>query len=324
MKKIIDKRKMTQEDWNKYRSEQTTKPVIGGSEVATVLGVQPNYAKAPFILWLEKTGQKEPDRPDNDFIKWGNILEPVVRKQFAVETGFKVYQNNFVLQHDEHEFMIANIDGEVQDPNQKGRGVLEIKTTSEWNNKEWDGEKVPIAYMAQVQHYLAVTGYNYAYIVVLIGGNKLRWWFIPRDEEIINSIIQAEKDFLYKVANDIPPTIGATDGESEYLAKLYPEAIEEEMSIPQNIEDLASEYKELDELVKESKKRMDAIKNQIKLEAKEFKTLKGKQLQIYMPQINKVLFDQKRFSEEHPELHGQYKTKVSSYRDFKIKALGGK
>ncbi len=315
---------MTQEDWDKYRSEQTTKAVIGGSEVATVLNVQPSYAKAPFILWLEKTGQKEPDKIDNDFVKWGNILEPVVRKQFAIETGFKVYQNNFVLQHDEHEFMIANIDGEVQDPNQKGRGVLEIKTTSEWNNKEWDGDKVPLAYMAQVQHYLAVTGYNYAYIVVLIGGNKLRWWFIPRDEEIINTIIQAEKDFLYKVANDIPPTIGATDGESKYLAQLYPEAIEEEMSIPQNLEDLASEYQELDELVKSSKKRMDIIKNQIKLEAKEFKTLKGKQLQIYMPQINKVLFDQKRFSEENPDLHAQYKTKISSYRDFKIKALGGK
>ena len=324
MKKIIDKRKMTQEDWDKYRSEQTKKPVIGGSEVATVLGVQPNYAKAPFILWLEKTGQKEPDKPDNDFIKWGNILEPVVRKQFALETGFKVYQNNFVLQHDEHEFMIANIDGEVQDPSQKGRGVLEVKTTSEWNNKEWDGEKVPIAYMAQVQHYLAVTGYNYAYIVVLIGGNKLRWWFIPRDEEIINSIIQAEKDFIEKVVKEIPPTIGGTEGESKYIASLYPDAIDEEMSIPQNIEDLASEYQELDELVKASKKRMDTIKNQIKLEAKEYKTLKGKQLQIYMPQINKLLFDQKQFGQDHPTLLQQYKTKISSYRDFKIKALGGK
>lgn len=323
MKRIIDKRKMTEQDWQAYRQEQTTKPVIGGSEVATVLGVQPNYAKAPFILWLEKTGQKEPDKPDNDFIKWGNILEPVVRKQFAIETGFKVYQNNFVLQHDEHPFMIANIDGEVQDPNQTGRGVLEVKTTSEWNNKEWDGEKVPVAYMAQVQHYLAVTGYNYAYIVVLIGGNKLRWFFVQRDEEIIKAIIEAEKEFLYKVANDIPPTIGGTEGESKYIASLYPEAIEEEMSIPQNIENLANEYQELDELVKASKKRMDTIKNQIKLEGKEFKTLKGKQLQIYMPQVNKVLFDQKQFGQDHPQLLAQYKTKISSYRDFKIKALGG-
>jgi putative phage-type endonuclease len=323
MKKIIDKRKMTEQDWQTYRTKQTQRLVIGGSEVATVLGVQPNYAKAPFILWLEKTGQKEPEQPDNDFIKWGNILEPVVRKQFAIETGFKVYQNNFVLEHDEHPFMIANIDGEVQDPSQKGRGVLEIKTTSEWNNKEWEGEKVPIAYMAQIQHYLAVTGYQYAYIVVLIGGNKLRWWFIDRDEEIINSIIQAEIDFLDKVKNEIPPTIGGTEGESQYIAGLYPDSIEEEMSIPQQIEDLANEYNELDELVKASKKRMESIKNQIKLEGKEFKTLKGKQYQIYMPQINKTLFDQKRFSEEQPELHRKYKTKISSYRDFKIKAIGG-
>jgi putative phage-type endonuclease len=321
MKKIIDKRKMTAEDWQEYRTKQTQRLVIGGSEVATVLGIQPSYAKPPFILWLEKTGQREPDKPDNDFIKWGNILEPVIRKQFAIETGFKVYQNNFVLEHDDYPFMIANIDGEVQDPNQKGRGVLEIKTTSEYNNKEWEGEKVPLAYMAQVQHYLAVTGYNYAYIVVLIGGNKLRKFFIERDEDTINLIIEAEKHFLEMVKNETPPAIGGSDHENKYLADLYPDPIDEEMSIPQTIENLAGEYHELDKLIKESKNRMDAIKNQIKLEGKEFKTLKGKQYNIYMPQVNKTLFDQKRFAEEQPELHKQYKTKISSYRDFKIKAL---
>lgn len=321
MKKIMDKRKMTPEDWQEYRNDQTKRAVIGGSEVATVLGVQPNYAKAPFVLWLEKTGQKTPEKVDNDFVKWGNLLEPVVRKQFALETGFKVYQNNFVLQHDQHDFMIANIDGEVQDPNQKGRGVLEVKTTSEWNNKEWDGENIPIAYMAQVQHYLAVTGYNYAYIVVLIGGNKLRWWFVPRDEEIINHLIEKEREFINMVINKIPPQIGGSSSETNYLAEQFPNALEEELSIPQAVESLALEYNDLQTLAKETKERMDQIKNQIKLEGKEFKTLKGKDIKILMPTINKTLFDSKRFQTDHPTLYTEYKTKTSSYRDFKIKLM---
>ena len=141
MKKILDKRNMSQEDWQAYRRKQAG---IGGSEAAAILGIQPAYAKPAFILWLEKTGQKEVEPIDNDFIKWGNIMEPVIRKQFALESGLKVYQNNFVLQHDEHPFMLANLDGEVVDPSREGRGILEIKTTSEWNKKSGTATKCPI------------------------------------------------------------------------------------------------------------------------------------------------------------------------------------
>ena len=132
MKRILDKRNMTQEDWQRYRETQKG---IGGSDVATILGLNPY--KSAFALWLEKTGQVKPDQIDNEYIEWGNILEPVIRDKFKKETGFKVYQNNFVIQHDTHEFMIANIDGEVKDPSEDGRGILEIKTASERMKPLW-------------------------------------------------------------------------------------------------------------------------------------------------------------------------------------------
>ena len=318
MKKILDKRSMSESDWQVYRSQQAG---IGGSEVASVLGIQPNYAKSAFTLWLEKTGQKEVEPVDNEFVTWGNIMEPIIRKQFAKESGMKIFQNNFVLQHDDYDFMIANIDGEILDPSRKGRGVLEIKTTSEWNKKEWEGDSVPLQYNSQVQHYLAVTGYEYAYIVVLIGGNKLRHWIIERDEITIELIIKAEKHFMDLIASGEPPAIGGGTSDTDYLANRYPISNGEELTMPQTLEDLALEYSELSEQEKEIKKRMAEIKNKIRLEAKEVEKLKGRSVIINMATIQKTLFDSKAFAVDHADLYNDYKTKTSTYRDFKVKKL---
>jgi putative phage-type endonuclease len=315
MKKILDKRNMSEQMWQAYREQQEG---IGGSEVATILNCNP--FKSKFVLWLEKTNQVDRPKINNQFIEWGNLLEPVIREKFKQETGFQVYKNNFVLQHDEHDFMIANLDGEVRDPQFKGRGVLEIKTTSSHNLKDWE-KGCPIYYQCQVMHYLAVTGYEYAYICCLIGGNTFKYYLIERDEYIIDRMIQAEMEFMNQVKKRIPPDIGGSSSESEWLAATYPMAIDEERIAPYYIEQLAKEYLEIQEEIKAKTARADEIKNQIKLESKEIKILKGESIRISMPTINKTIFDSKTFSLDHPELYAQYKNKESSYRGFNVSLL---
>lgn len=317
MKKVLDKRKMTAEDWQIYRATQDG---LGGSEISTILGINPYKAK--FILWLEKTGQKARPQVDNEFIEWGNELEPIIRKKFAQVNGFKTNKCNYVLQHDQYDWMNANIDGEYKDPSRKGKGVLEIKTTAEWNKKEWQGDHVPVAYMAQMQHYLAVTGYEYGAFAVLIGGNKYRQWFVERDENSIELIIEQEKEFMDAVNTKVYPwSIGGSADETEYLASEYPTALDVESTIPPTLEALALEYTEIQDRQKADKERMEEIKNQIRLEAKDIKTLRGNSIKVYMPTISKTLFDNKKFEAEQPELFKQYKTKISTYRDFKVKKL---
>lgn len=316
MRKLLDKRKMTEDDWQEYRMKQVG---IGGSEIASVINVNP--WKPKFKLWLEKTGQLPVERIDNEFVKWGSLLEPVIRKQFSKETGFKVFQNNFVLQHDEYDHILANIDGEVIDPAFSGRGILEIKTTSEYNLKEWQGDKLPIQYMAQVQWYMATTQYEYAYVVVLIGGNKLRWWLVERDEEVIKQLIEASIDFMDLCYRMIPPEIGGSKEESDYVNSRFDTVVDEEMSIPPTIENLAIEYTDIQQEMNRLKERAEEIKNKIKLEAKDFKTLKGSAVRINLSLVSKTLFDSKAFQKEHGELYEKYKTKISSYRDFRIKLL---
>lgn len=87
--------------------------------------------------------------------------------------------------------MVANIDRKIVGQN----AILECKTANQYLLKEWEDEEIPASYLLQVQHYLAVTGADRGYIAVLVGGQKFIWKEVPRDEELIEMIIQLEKDF---------------------------------------------------------------------------------------------------------------------------------
>jgi putative phage-type endonuclease len=312
MKQILDKRNMTPEDWQEYRRSQIG---LGGSDCAVILGLNP--WKTPFTLWLEKTGQIKAPELKSENVEWGNLLEPVIREKFAKETGFKVKENHFVLQHDEHDFMVANIDGECFDPEMNEWGVLEIKTTSERYKGEWD-EGPPNHYHLQIQHYLAVMDYNYAYVAVLIGGNTFRYFKILRDDYVIDQIITAEKAFTELVLTGYPPEITGQAPDTAYLAEAYPIANDLEGELLSDLESLAIRYMELQKYIKTLQEESDYIKNRVKLEAKEYKVLKGEKVKISMPTINKVTFDSKLFSADYPDLYEQYKTKTSTYRNFTV------
>lgn len=313
VKQILDKRNMNEQDWQEYRKNQKG---IGGSDVATILGLNPY--KSAFTLWLEKTGQIEPPEVNNEYVEWGNILEPVIRDKFAKETGFEVTENPYVLQHDEHEFMVANVDGEVIDPAYGGeKGILEIKTASDRMRAEWE-EGPPHHYMLQIQHYLGVMGYQYAYVAVLIGGNHFKYFRIERDDYVIDKIIAAEANFTQQVENGIAPEITGHSADSAYLNSAYPDAKEEEGDLTQELYNLSLRYKDIQQEIKALQDEADYIKNRVKIEAKEMKVLKNELMKISMPTINKVTFDSKKFAADHPDLYEQYKTKESSYRSFTV------
>src|SRR6056297_2040778 len=164
------------EQWHKNR-----KLGLGGSDAAAAIGL--NKWKSSYDLWLEKTGQIE-NNVDNERMYWGTVLEDVVAKEFTSRTGKKVRKTNKMYFSEEHPFMLANIDRKVVGES----AILECKTTSAYNNKAWQDGEVPESYLVQVMHYLAVTGYERAYIAVLIGGQRFEYTSVERDEELIEMI----------------------------------------------------------------------------------------------------------------------------------------
>ncbi|GIO25356.1 YqaJ viral recombinase family protein [Oceanobacillus sp. J11TS1] len=302
---------MSHQEWLHERTKG-----IGGSDAGVVLGL--NKWKTPFELWLDKTGQSEVEDTAGEAAYFGNLLEDVVAKEFEVRTGKKVRKNNFMLQHPEHSFIMANIDRKVVGEN----ALLECKTANAFLAKDWESEEIPESYLVQVQHYLGVTGYEKAYIAVLIGGQKFIWKEIERDEELIQMIFDAEVHFWkHHVQGNIPPALDGSSAAEKFLKERYAE-VEEGKTI-----DLAFDYKDkLDNLLelKQQIKRLQEIakqtENEIKYELKEAETGFVKNYQVNWKPVTQNRVDSKLLKNKYPDVYNSV-LKQSQYRKFDVKEI---
>ena len=231
---------------------------IGGSDAAIVCGL--NKWKSPHALWLEKTGQVEPeDLSDNEYVYWGHKLEQLVADRFCELTGKKVRKCG-LMQSIEHSFMLASVDRLVVGEN----AGLECKTANGFSGKQWEADEIPDAYYIQALHYMAVTGFDKWYIAVLIGGNRFVWKEIPRNDEEIAALIEAEKDFWATIENNIEPPVDGTASCSESLLKKYPGGKKEPVQLPETVENKAAKFLELKEMERGLKIDLAQLSNEIK------------------------------------------------------------
>ena len=170
------------EDWLEIR-----KKGIGGSDVAGILGV--SHWASPLTVYLDKVGVTQ-KKETSEKMEIGTELEPYLREKFIKKmskelTDLKVITIKKILQHPDIDYILANVDGLVY-CKEYGWGILELKTTGERNAHEWEDDKIPNGYMCQVQHYLFVTGLQYAYIACLIGGQRFVVKRILRDQDLID------------------------------------------------------------------------------------------------------------------------------------------
>lgn len=329
MKKIINTADISRTEWLEWRRKG-----IGGSDAAAIAGINP--WKSPVAIYLDKTGQV-PETDDNkEVMYWGNVLEDIVAREFVRRIneanglkpiewnryGYRAQRNNFLLQHDEHEFMLANIDRELFHP-ERGRGILECKTTNAFNAKAWSSESVPDYYFLQVQHYLAVTGYEYAYIAVLIGGNKFKYFEILPDAELIANLIEIERDFWENnVKANCPPPLDGSASSSELLKYLYPEGRPETIILESEAEELIENYQYWDAQEKEAKKNKQEYENKLKGLLGEYERGQAGGAIVEWKTIKSNRLDSSRLKKEKPDLYAEY-VKESSSRRFAIKAVKG-
>ncbi|MEN2765802.1 YqaJ viral recombinase family protein [Ornithinibacillus xuwenensis] len=303
---------MSHQEWLQERTKG-----IGGSDASIILGL--NKWKTPFELWLEKTGQSIVEDSAREAAYFGNILEDMVAKEFEIRSGKKVRRNNFMLQHPEHPFIMANIDRKVVGEN----AILECKTASVYLAKDWESEEIPDSYLVQVQHYLGVTGYNKAYIAVLIGGQRFIWKEIERDDELIKMIFDAEIHFWnHHVLEKNPPALDGSSAAEKFLKERYEQA-EKGKTI-----DLSFSYKEkLDSLqeikanIKQLQELAKQTENEIKYELKDAEVGFVQNYEVSWKEITSNRVDSKRLKNDFPNIYEQV-LKPSSYRKFNVKEIG--
>lgn len=231
---------------------------IGGSDAAVIMGMNPY--KSLYQLWLEKTGQAEPeDLSDNQFVYWGTKNEANIAEWFTETTGKKV-QRLGTLRSKKHPFMLANVDRTVIGEN----AGLEIKTAGVSQYSKWKDDEIPDAYYCQCCHYMAVTGADYWYIAVLLGGNEARWKRIERNEEDIKALIKAEMDFWYMVQTRTAPPVDGSLSCSQALASRYAESHEEEIMLPEEADTLIARINGDTEIMEKLKEQISLNQNRLK------------------------------------------------------------
>ena len=292
------------DDWHTLREKR-----IGGSDIGAILGV--NKYKGIIDVYIDKTEGTKFEGNEATF--WGHMHEATIMKVFAQKhREFNVYQAPYSVVDD---FLIANLDAVLKDRSTGEHGVLEIKTTNAFNYKDWEGDVVPQYYYAQVQHYLMLTGYKFAYIAVLIGGNKYKDFKIERNEEDIELIRNKSTEFYNEnILKLIPPMPDGSDAYMDHLKKKAMKIENNEVIEFADLEEKAAKIKELSKEINSLKKEQDLLKEEVMLELINNGTQKGVAGKFKFNIQTRKTPDFEAMAKENLELMEQYKELESKHQ----------
>ena len=253
MKRLVDVTKISHEEWLKYR-----KMGITGTDSGAIVGMNPY--KSALQVFVDKTTENI-EVFDNEAMKQGRDLEEYVAQRFCETTGKKVRRANAIFSNEEHPWMLADFDRLVVGE----RAGLECKTVSAYSADKWKNGAIPLHYQLQVQHYLAVSGYDAWYIAALIFGKEFIVHKIERDEELIQSLITIEKRFWEQnVLAGIMPDPDGSKTADEVLAKYFPQKEGISVLLPDYMETQLNRRRELVELIEKLEIEKKTIEQSVK------------------------------------------------------------
>lgn len=253
MKRLVDVTKISHEEWLRYR-----KMGITGTDAGAIVGMNPY--KSALQVFVDKTTDNI-EVFDNEAMKQGRDLEEYVAQRFCEAASKKVRRANAIFSNDEHPWMLADFDRLVVGE----RAGLECKTVSAYSADKWKNGAIPLHYQLQIQHYLAVSGYDAWYIAALILGKEFIVHKIERDEELIQSLITIEKRFWEQnVLAGIMPDPDGSKTADEVLAKYFPQKEGISVLLPDYMETQLNRRKELVELIEKLETEKKTIEQSVK------------------------------------------------------------
>jgi putative phage-type endonuclease len=312
--KVADLNDLSRDEWLHARRSG-----IGASEAAAVVGQSP--WSTPWQVWLDKTGQIPVGGEETEAMYFGTLLEDSIAQAAADRAGWELEDVKATFAHPEHDWMLASPDRIIKIGGQDW--LLEIKNSGgykldEWRSGEpdaegvWTGGEAPLHYILQVQHQHAVMGTQFGYIAALLGGNRLCIVEVPRDQELIDMLVERERAFWYDhVVANVPPPIDGMPTTTEMLMQIYAESdaektVELDESIARALLDYAQKCSE-EAKVKEAKTLAGNILRDAMGDAEQA-TYNGVPVASWKPQATDR-FDQAAFKAEYPDLYSKFVVK---------------
>ena len=306
MKKLVSTIGLDKKEWLKYRKRGIT-----GTDAGAITGLNP-YVSA-FQIYNDKISE-EIQEFDNESMRQGRDMEEYVASRFEEETGLKVRRANAIYQNEEHPFMLADFDRLIVGQ----KAGLECKTVSPFSADKWKDGKIPLHYQMQVQHYLAVSGYDCWYIAALIFGNEFIIRKIERDEELIQYLITIEERFWNEhVLVKVMPNPDGTENCSQIISQIYFRSDEDKTVELHGCNAMLSRREELNELIKKLEKEKSTIEQTIKLAMQDAAYGITKDFRVSWTSFESSRIDTKRLEVDRPDIYNEY-CRISNSRRFVV------
>lgn len=310
MRRLISTVDLPKADWLQYRKMGVT-----GTDAGAITGMNP-FVSA-FQVYQNKISDAV-EEYDSEAMRQGRDMEEYVASRFEEETGFKVRRANAIFQNEEHPIMLADFDRLVVGMPNGQKAGLECKTVSPYSADKWSDGEIPLHYQMQVQHYLAVSGYDCWYIAALIFGRDFIIRKIERDEELIQYLITIEERFWSEnVLKHIMPDPDGSSGCSEMIAKLYYKSDKDKTVPLLGCNEMLKRRQDIDDLIKKLEQEKSAIEQKIKLEMQDASYGTTEEYRVSWTSFEQTRLDSKKLKEEQPDLYAKY-CRSSSNRRFTV------
>lgn len=246
----------------KYRKTATwlaaRSKLVGASDSPALLGV--GYSnESPYTVWAKKRGLL-PETDGTEAMDWGRWLQPTIISKFGEIAGLEVQDmGEFTIQqHPEFPFIGCTLDGLCDDA-ECGLAVVECKNVGQYSAGDWQNDEPPLRVQVQVQHQMLATGLDAAYVVGLVGGNKLEWRRVVRNDEFIDGLISELTAFWQLVQEGIPPPVDGSAATRDAIRRLHPKDKGFIVDLPTE----ATEWHQQFEEAKAAKKLAEQIEGQV-------------------------------------------------------------
>lgn len=208
-------------------AEQLANRKIGGSDVGTILGLNPY--KTPLELYGEMIGSIERvDLSENENVEAGSVLEDgiaeLTARRLSKRDGreIKLRRSNITIVNPKYPWLTAHIDRDIVG---ESRGV-EIKNVGWRAARNWGEEgtdQIPDYYICQPHTYMICKSYPKWVVSAYFGGSEIRLYDVDYSAEMAELIIERTKAFWDAVQNHTPPEFDPGHPHAaEAIRRLYP------------------------------------------------------------------------------------------------------
>jgi len=315
------------DEWHARRSTG-----IGASEVATICGV--GRWGSRWSTWAEKVGLLTPDPSGaTEAMDMGRELEPFLAGMFTKHTGLVVAGEQMMLNHPEHTWARATVDGMVFDGGPShgldpdmALGGFEAKydNGAPWTTERCDTVVVPADlhdippyYLCQAAWQMFVAGWDRVWFGVLHGWGRYRIYEVTRETlrevdgtDPIPLLFEACRSFWFdNVLARVAPALDGGDRSATAgaLAKVYGEGGGGEVDVDDLAEQLES-IRRLDRRIKAAEDQRLDLCNGVKarLGDAEVGLVDGRPLVKWTPQKPRRRLDEKALRARLPRVAARF------------------